>query len=165
MSLDSDPMPRNVIGHVAVSFFLVVAAAGCGGSDGPEDALNAYVKAINDKDDAAVKKLTCESSYSDHGNSLAEPFANSQYDIDEVDPRLRQVHYTAEAGEVGDETDTEATGMLTIRVEGVPDDLSPDARQVLDNGIAPFPLGIEGQDHKVKLVKKDDTWLVCSMRS
>jgi hypothetical protein len=163
MSLDSDPMPRNVIGHVAVGFVLVFAAAGCG-SGGPENTLDAYAKAINDKDDAAVKKLTCESSYSSNGNSLANPFANSEYDIDEIDPRLRQIHWTASAGDISDESDTEATGILNMKVDGIPNDLSPQAQRVLDNGVAPFPLGMVGPDHKVKLVRKGDTWLVCGKR-
>jgi hypothetical protein len=85
-------------------------------------------------------------------------------DIDEIDPRLRDIHYEAEAGDIIDESGTEATGELTITVQGLPGDLSPDARNVLDASLAPFPIGLVGGDDRVTLVKEGDAWVVCDDR-
>jgi hypothetical protein len=154
-------MRGNVKLRIAWSVVMILPATACGSDGGPEDALNSFAEAINARDDAAVQRLTCASARDDGGPTLADPLANSPMNIDEIDPRLRDIRYVAEAGDISDETDTKATGELTITVEGIPDDLSPDAQNVLDSSLAPFPLGLIGGDDKVTLVKEGDAWVVC----
>src|SRR5262245_11047190 len=125
-------MRGNVKRRLAWSVVLVLPVSACGSDGGPEDALNSFAEPINTRDDAAVQRLTCTSARDDGGPTLSDPFAGSPMDIDEIDPRLRDIRYKAAAGDVTDETDSTATGELTITVEGIPEDLSPDAEQVLD---------------------------------
>jgi hypothetical protein len=139
----------------------LLALAGCASDDGPQNALDAFAEAVNQRDDSAVRQLVCESSRSDGGSSLADPFAGSPYDIDQVDPRLREVHWVAKAGEITDRSDDRATGKVSFTVEGVPSDLSAEAQQVLDSSLAPFPIGLAGEDDTVTLVREGGEWRVC----
>jgi hypothetical protein len=121
----------------------------------------AFAKAVNKRDDSAVRQLVCESSRSNGQGSLADPFAGSPYDIDQIDPRLRDVHWVAKAGRITDRSDDRATGKLSFTVEGVPSGLSAEAQQVLDSSLAPFPIGLAGKDDTVTLVREDGEWRVC----
>lgn len=135
--------------------------AGCASDDGPQSALDAFAAAVNQRDDSAVRQLVCESSRSEGGSSLADPFAGSPYDVDQVDPRLRKVHWVAKAGKITDRSEGRATGEVSFTVEGVPSDLSAEAQQVLDSSVAPFPIGLAGEDDTVTLVREGGEWRVC----
>jgi hypothetical protein len=154
-------MWHNVKSRLAGSLVIVLLAAGCG-TDGPEDALDAFADAINDRDDEAVRNLTCEASHEDIVATLSDPFKNNPIDVYEVEPRLRDLRYKAEAGDIVEESDSAATGKVDITVEGVPDDLSPEGQQVMDSVQVAFPLTlISGKDDTVKLIKEGDAWVVC----
>ena len=160
---DSNPMGHNTIGRLAGTLAIVLVAAGCG-SDGPDDTLDAFADAINDRDDKAILGLTCKASHENIQATLADPFENNPMGIDvyEVEPRLRDVRYEAEAGDIIEESDTEATGKVEISVEGVPDDMPPEAQQVMDSVQIVFPLTlISGKNDTVKLIKEGDAWVVC----
>ena len=139
----------------------LLVLTGCTSDDGPQRALDAFAEAVNHRDDPAVRQLVCESSRSDGKSSLADPFAGSHYDIDQIDPRLREVHWVAKAGKITDRSDDRATGKLSYAVEGTPSDLSAEAQQVLDNSLAPFPIGLVAKDDTVTLVREGGEWRVC----
>lgn len=156
-------MGHNTIGRAAGALAIVLVAAGCG-ADGPEDTLDAFADAINDRDDKAILGMTCKASHENISATLSDPFKNNQMGIDvyEVEPRLRDLHYTAQAGDIVEESDSAATGKLEITVEGVPDDMPPEAQQVMDGVQIAFPLTlIDGKDDTVKLIKEGDAWVVC----
>jgi len=154
-------MWRNVKSRLAGSLVVILLAAGCG-SDGPEGALDAFADAINDRDDDAVRNLTCEASHEDIVATLSDPFKNNPIDVYEVEPRLRDLRYLAEGGDIVEESDTAATGKLEITVEGVPDDMPQEAQQVMDGVQIAFPLTLINQkDDTVKLIKEGDAWVVC----
>jgi hypothetical protein len=123
--------------------------------------LDAFAEAVNQRDDSAVRQLVCQSARSGGGSSLADPFAGSPYDIDRIDRRLRDVHWVAKAGEITDRSGDRATGKLSYTVEGTPSDLSAEAQQVLDNSLAPFPIGLNGGGDTVTLVREGGQWRVC----
>jgi hypothetical protein len=154
-------MWRNAKSRLAGSLVVVLLAAGCG-SDGPQGALDAFVDAINDRDDKAVLDLTCEASHENIAATLSDPFKGSPIDVYEVEPRLRDLRYLAEGGDILEESDSAATGKVEITVEGVPEDMPPEAQQVMDGVQIAFPLTlINQQDDTVKLVKEGDAWVVC----
>jgi hypothetical protein len=157
-------MWRNGIAGLGVGLTLVLTTAGCGSDGGPEDALDSFAEAINDRDDAAALELTCKASHENIAATMSDPFKNNPLGIDvyEVEPRLRDLHWDADAGDIVEENDTEATGKLEITVEGVPEDLSPEGQQVMDSVQIAFPLTlIDAKDDTVKLVKEGDAWVVC----
>jgi hypothetical protein len=156
-------MGHNVKSRLAGSLVVVFLAAGCG-AEGPEDALDAFVDAINERDDEAVQKLTCEASHKGSAATLSDPFKGNPMGIDvyAVEPRLRDLRYLAKGGDIVEESDSTATGKVEITVEGVPDDLAPEAQQVMDSAQIVFPLMlINPEDDTVKLVKEGDAWVVC----
>ncbi|MBB5958485.1 hypothetical protein FHS29_005093 [Saccharothrix tamanrassetensis] len=123
---------------------------------GPEAALKALVEAADARDDEAVRKLVCPERWSE-----ARTFAAKQAEAAQFDPRLADIRYRFTAKEVRDRTDTAATGLLDVEVEGLPDDLSPEAHSGLDAMEAPIPVSLLGPDRTIKLVKQGDTWVAC----
>jgi hypothetical protein len=156
---------RRVGTRAGAAIAVLLVAAGCSSGDGPQEALDAFADAVNDRDDDAVRELVCESARPDGGGTLADPFAGSPYDIEEIEPRLRNVRWVAEAGDVTEEGYGRATGTVSIEVEGVPDDLPAEAQQALDATLAPFPVGLVGEDDTVTLVEEDGEWRVCDRTS
>jgi hypothetical protein len=155
---------RNGIASLGIVLGVVLTTAGCGSDGDPEDALDDLAEAINDRDDAAVLELTCEASHENISATLSDPFKDNPTGIDvyEAEPRLRDMRYEADAGDIVEEGDTEATGELDITVEGVPDDMPPEAQQVMDSVQIVFPLTlIDPKDDTVKLVKEGDAWVAC----
>jgi hypothetical protein len=154
-------MWRNVKSRLAGSLAVVLLAAGCG-SDGPQGALDAFVDAINDRDDQAALDVTCEASHKNIAATLSDPFKGNPIDVYEVEPRLRDLRYLAEGGDILEESDSAATGRVEITVEGVPEDMPPEAQQVMDGVQIAFPLTLINQeDDTVKLIKEGDAWVVC----
>jgi hypothetical protein len=155
-------MRHNRIVGLGIALTVVLTTAGCGSDGGPEDALDAFAEAINDRDDAAALALTCKASHENISATMSDPFKNNPIDVYEVEPRLRDLHWDADAGDIVEESDTEARGKLDFTVEGVPDDMPPEAQQVMDSVQIAFPLTlVDPQDDTVKLIKEGDAWVVC----
>ncbi|RKT55584.1 hypothetical protein [Saccharothrix australiensis] len=123
---------------------------------GPEAALKALAAAADAQDDEAVRKLVCPERWSE-----SRTFAAKKAEAAQLDPRLADIRYRITAKEVRDPTDTAATGLLDVEVEGVPDDLPPAAQSGLDAMEAPIPVALLGPDQTIKLVKQGDAWVAC----
>jgi hypothetical protein len=155
-------MRRNGIASLGIVLTLVLTIAGCGSDGGPEDALDAFAEAINDRDEDAALELTCKAAHKNISATMTDPFKGNPIDVYEVEPRLRDMHWDADAGDIVEESDTEATGELAITVEGVPEDMPAEAQQVMDSVQIAFPLTlINPENDTVKLVKEGDAWVVC----
>jgi hypothetical protein len=158
-------MGRNKKSRIAAAVGIVfLVAAGCGSDGGPQDALDDFADAINDRDEDAALALTCKASHEDISATMSDPFKNNPTGVDvyAVEPRLRDMHWDADAGDIVEETGTEATGKVEITVEGVPEDLPPEAQQAMDSVQIAFPLTlVNPKDDTVKLVKEGDAWVVC----
>ncbi|WP_433272454.1 hypothetical protein ACQPZF_16395 [Actinosynnema sp. CS-041913] len=124
--------------------------------NGPEAALKALAAAADAQDDEAVRKLVCPEVW-----SQSRTLAAKKAEAVQLDPRLADLRYRLTAKEVRDRTDTAATGLLDVEVEGLPDDLSPETRSGLDAMEAPIPVALLGPDRTIKLVKQGDAWVAC----
>ncbi|MEV0677775.1 hypothetical protein AB0I60_14745 [Actinosynnema sp. NPDC050436] len=123
---------------------------------GPDAALKALAEAADAGDDEAVREVVCPEQWSDSRTLAAKKVEAAQ-----LDPRLADIRYRLTAKEVRDRADTTATGVLEVEVEGIPDDLSPEAQSGLDAMEAPIPVALLGPDRTIKLVKQGDEWLAC----
>lgn len=123
----------------------------------PEAALVALARATNDQDDDAIRKLVCADKWREQYT-----FRSSLAAMAELDPRLADVRYRVEAGEVRDRTDTTATGVLRrLPVEGMPDDLSEETEAALDAMAAPVPIWLVRAGDVINLVNENGTWVAC----
>jgi len=144
--------------RAVIALAAVLVLAGCGGgSDNatPEDALKALAAAANDSDDDAVSALICPEAR-DGGKTIAETKALAK----ESDPALDDFAYDLAAGPVTEKTDTTAVGTITVDVKGT-DDVSAAGQQFLDSAGAPRPISLLRENGRIKLVKRDGSWLAC----
>ncbi len=151
------PMTHRTPGvTLAALVVLLVPACGTAQPNGPESALAALAKAADDRDDEAVRRLVCPDEWRE-----SRTFAAKKTELSELDPRLADVRYRITDKGVKAKTDTTATGELEVDVEGMPDDLSPRARNGVDAMEAPLPVALLGPDRTIKLVKQNEQWVAC----
>ncbi|CCH32248.1 hypothetical protein ABZ816_34200 [Actinosynnema sp. NPDC047251] len=130
--------------------------AGTTAGSGPEAALKALAESADARDDEAVRKLVCPEEW-----TQSRTIAAKKAELEQLDPRLADLRYRITAKEVRDQSDTTATGVLAVEVEGKPDDLSPEAESGLETMEAPIPVALMGPNQTIKLVKQGDTWVAC----
>lgn len=141
---------------------VIALLAGCGGgsaaeADGPAGALKALAKATNAQDDTAIKGMICAEKWREQYS-----FKSTLATLAQADPRLAQLKYRVEPGEVRELTATTATGVLAVgKPDGLPDDLSPAGEKALDSMSAPLPIGLVRGDKTLNLVKQNEKWVAC----
>jgi hypothetical protein len=149
-----------VAGVVGLSGWLVAcsgSAQSADTADTPEAALAALARATNDQDDDAIKKLVCAEKWREQYT-----FRSTLAELAGVDPRLADVEYRVQAGEVRDKTGTTATGVLErLPTKGMPDDLSAEADAALDSMAAPLPIGLVRAGDVIKLIVENGAWVAC----
>lgn len=148
-----------MVGVVGLGGWLVACSGSAQSADTPEAALAALAQATNDQDDDAIKKLVCAEKWREQYT-----FRSTLAELAGLDPRLADVKYRVQAGEVRDKTDTTATGVLEqLPTEGMPepDDLSAEANSALDSMAAPLPIGLVRAGDAINLIVENGVWVAC----
>jgi hypothetical protein len=119
-----------------LGFSIILSACGAGNSNGAAVAVEGYITALANKDEATLIPLTC-ADWEDDALIELDSFAIVEVTIDGMS--------CTESGADGDKTLVDCTGMLNMSYNGEP--------QSLDLA-----------DRTYEVIEQDGNWLVCGVR-